>query len=280
MDTDSGSFRYGPATLHYHRSGSGRRTLVAFHGFGQQANALHSLCNTLGQEYTVYVIELFFHGRSQWHARGQVLANDQWQAIMTAFLDSQGIGRFSLLGFSIGGKLATTLMQAMPQRIDQLYLVAPDGLTKNFWYRLATGSRIMRSLLRYIIFRPQVFFSLISVLGSLRLLNRSMTRFVASQMNTRHKRWRVYNTWITFRHLGMPARQAASLINEHDIKTHVLLGKYDQVITRRSLGRFLRHARRAQLHELNAGHSNLLEHTARFFETQPGHRHVDAVPLT
>jgi len=53
------------ATLVYRKSGSAKKTLLLFHGFGQDHTAFDAI-DTLNELYTCYSFDLFFHGQSTW----------------------------------------------------------------------------------------------------------------------------------------------------------------------------------------------------------------------
>jgi pimeloyl-ACP methyl ester carboxylesterase len=48
-------------------------------------------------------------------------------ALINALLDARGLPKVSLLGHSIGGRIAWTFAATAPQRVDKLVLLAPDG---------------------------------------------------------------------------------------------------------------------------------------------------------
>ncbi|MDP2006886.1 MAG: alpha/beta fold hydrolase, partial [Rubrivivax sp.] len=48
-------------------------------------------------------------------------------ALITTLLDQRGVARATLIGHSMGGRLAWRYAAAQPQRVERLVLVAPDG---------------------------------------------------------------------------------------------------------------------------------------------------------
>ncbi|HEY5824200.1 MAG TPA: hypothetical protein VIT44_07545, partial [Cyclobacteriaceae bacterium] len=60
------SLLFKNATLHYIKSGSGPKSLLLFHGFGQDHRSFDDLTIVLAGEYTLYSFDLFFHGESSW----------------------------------------------------------------------------------------------------------------------------------------------------------------------------------------------------------------------
>src|SRR5690242_12625904 len=96
--------RQNSSTLFYERKGNGRKTLLLFHGFGQDHATFNPLMEQLKDEYTFYSFDLYFHGKSNW-TNGEVpLEKHEWKNIINAFLKENSIEEFALLGFSLGGK--------------------------------------------------------------------------------------------------------------------------------------------------------------------------------
>ena len=48
-------------------------------------------------------------------------------AILTHFVDKLGLNQFSVIGHSMGGKMAWSLAASQPERVKALVLMAPDG---------------------------------------------------------------------------------------------------------------------------------------------------------
>jgi pimeloyl-ACP methyl ester carboxylesterase len=46
--------------------------------------------------------------------------------------------QYLLMGFSLDGRIALSVLELMPAGVSRLVLLAPDGLKINFWYWLST----------------------------------------------------------------------------------------------------------------------------------------------
>ena len=138
------SLSYKNSTLSYRKSGHGNKALLLFHGFGQHHQAFAALSDKLAPYFTLYAFDLFFHGNSQWNEGEQPLEKVMWKDILTKFLDEHNIGKFSVLGFSLGGKFALVSLELFPAQVEQIILLAPDGVKTSFWYSLATYPLLLR----------------------------------------------------------------------------------------------------------------------------------------
>jgi pimeloyl-ACP methyl ester carboxylesterase len=252
------SFTFKEATLHYVKSGYGPKVLFAFHGFGQDYKAFSKLMDQPDIPCTLYAFDLFFHGRSKWEKGETPLEKSYWHEIMRDFLQQEKIDRFSLVGFSIGAKFALVTLESFPNMIDEVYLLAPDGIKVNFWYTLATGSRMFRWVFKRMITKPELFNNLVELAHILRLIDRGVMRFAKSQMNTFEKRNRVYFSWVVFSRLRFNLVQLSNHINSHRIRLTIVVGQYDKIITTESMNTLIKKLTRPQLIILETGHHQIL----------------------
>ncbi len=137
-----------PVRLHYRKEGTGRKAMITFHGFGQTGLDMQPVAQAMAPEYTTYHVDIFFHGSSYWHSDIEYLAKPEWIRIFSALMDKERIDRFSLAAFSMGGKFALTTIEFLASRIDEVYLIAPDGIRTSPWYSLATYPMYVRQYFR------------------------------------------------------------------------------------------------------------------------------------
>lgn len=243
--------------IHYQVHGRGPHTLLLFHGFGQDSNAFKNMTEAVQEHFTCYSFDLFFHGSSAWSKEDAPLEKETWQKIVQQFLVENNIGRFSVLGFSLGARFALTATEAFPARIDHVFLLAPDGIRENTWYRLATSP--LRSLFKSMITHPSRFATLITLAGKLHLAPPFLLRFAESQMSSEEKRWRVYHAWVVFRRLRVDIPAWAGLIRENNINTVIILASQDHVITKDHIQALLGQLPAAPLHVLPCRHQGLID---------------------
>lgn len=253
------SVKYKNSTLAYQKSGHGEKVLLLFHGFGQNKQIFNELAQSVHDQYTLYAIDLFFHGNSQWSKGEVALEKKEWLEIMTQFLAENKVERFSVLGFSLGGKFALATFELFPTRIDQLFLLAPDGIKTNFWYSLATYPLLLRNFFKSMILKPGRLHSLTSILHTLKIVDNGLLRFARSQMDSREKRERVYYSWVVFRHLKFDMKEIAALLLKYSVRLTLIAGKHDKIITTENMQRLLRHVRDYQLEILDTGHNGVID---------------------
>ena len=256
-------FEFQKSRLGYMKAGNGPGSLLIFHGFGQDHTIFNQLAEELKDQFTLYAFDLFFHGQSEWQYGEKPLSKPFWSNLLESFLQEAKIEKFSLIGYSLGGKFALASMECLPSRVNGIYLIAPDGIKTNTWYSLATYPLVLRSLFKSLISKPERFHSIIKLAHSLRLADPKVIRFAESQMDTEEKRKRVYYSWVVFRRLKFNINKLAGLVNTHDIILWVIVGKHDRVITPENMQDLLSQVPQHTLKVLDSGHSTLIHESVK-----------------
>lgn len=251
-------FQFTDCQLAYHILGNGPKALLAFHGFGQDSNIFRPLQSTIGHQYTVYAIDLFFHGESQFPA-GQVLTKPIWQRLIDAFLREHAIDRFSVIGFSLGGRFALIMAEQYTHQLEQLILIAPDGITKTGWYWLATSSPPGRWLFGVVLRHLSVLSRAGQVLVRLGALHRTVMRFAEVSLATPEQRRQVYVSWTTFRLLTVNISALASLLSRSTVRVRFFTGYFDQILPEHYINPLTKRLHSYELTVLKTGHNRLIE---------------------
>ena len=249
---------YKKHLLHYVKTGNGKDPLLVFHGFGQDHTLYVPLLRSLSKKYTLYIIDLFFHGKSEWNEGERPLEKETWNNIIGVLLGEEQITTFSIMAYSLGGKFALTTLEGYAQRMKEIFLIAPDGISTSFWYSLATWPIVLRKFFRSMIFQHKRFVMIAQNLNRLKLVDKGLIRFADYQMNSQAKRERVYYSWVVFRHLTFDLKKIGRVINDNDIRLTLIAGKYDKVIRAEKMDRLLKHVRHHRLEILESGHTGLI----------------------
>ncbi len=244
--------------LFYKKYGNGDRVILAFHGYGQDARVFESVASTM-PAYTFYSFALFYHDQSIWYQDGRPLTSEVWVDLIAHFLKKENIDRFSLLGFSLGGKPVLVTMMGFKEHVDEVFLIAPDGIHQNIWYRIATGSIAGRSIFKNMISSYDFSSGMIKLAGRLKLLHKKVERFVMREMATENQRQQVYNTWLLYRNLQLKNSVIANTANAYKIPINFYTGSYDKVVTFQQLIPLYKKLKYKKHVALNSGHSNLIK---------------------
>lgn len=254
-------FIYNASQLAYRQFGRGPAIMLAFHGFGQDGRVFYPLQHAAGERYTIYALDLFFHGESQL-VDNHLLTKTDWQNLMNAFLSCHTIERFTLIGFSLGGRFALITAESFADRLDQLILLAPDGITENFWHWLATSSKPGRWLLKVVFKRLTLLNVLFQVVEKTKLVNSRRVDFVKMSLKSENRRDQVYRAWTTFHLFNPDLMLLEERLTRFPVRLRVFMGNADQVIPVATVYPLLKRLHAYELTVLKAGHYRLIDKVA------------------
>ena len=94
--------------------------LIILHGFFASSRNWRQVAEKLSVKHHVYVLDIRNHGASPHHP---IMDYSAMAADVLAFMDASGIKTASLLGHSMGGKVAMWFALNYPERVDKLLVV-------------------------------------------------------------------------------------------------------------------------------------------------------------
>lgn len=250
-------------TLPYRIYGQGSQALLAFHGFGRSREDFRIFETELGGVFTIYSFDLPYHQQAHVSpdAKNPAFTMETIHDLLSILCRERNIDRFSVMGYSLGGKIALGCLEVMGDRIDHAILLAPDGLKINPFYFIGTRTLLGSFLFKSIIHHPGLLLKTGNLLEKLKLLNPKINHFVKHHMDTVPKRRRVFQVWMLYRKFIPDLKQIAQHVNRQHIQLFLFFGHYDSVIPVRlsdNLIRFLQN--KEVLHIIRHGHKLLEKH--------------------
>lgn len=253
--------------LPFTQLGSGPRTLLAFHGIGQDGTSCFApALKSLYLHYTIYAFDLPFHGQHS-DAAFEVISKTDWKDSIAHFLNQNHISRFDITGFSIGGRFALATLEAFAKNIDNAFLIAPDGVSEHPMYALATRIPPARWIYGWLMRHPRVFFPGVHVARTLKLASKSLVRFTQQVLNTPEKRQTIYRSWVAFRDLRFDIPALVKTANANQVTIYLFAGVYDSLLKPKAVRKLAELLPEKQYVELKSGHTRLVEHAATWICT-------------
>jgi pimeloyl-ACP methyl ester carboxylesterase len=134
--------------------------IVLLHGFGASLHTWEPWAEALQAEFRVIRLDLPGSGLSPPDPTGDY-SDARSMALLTALLDQLGLARASLIGNSMGGRIAWSYAARHPERVRALVLVSPDGFASpGFDYGKAPEVPATLKLMRYSLPKPLLRMSL------------------------------------------------------------------------------------------------------------------------
>jgi pimeloyl-ACP methyl ester carboxylesterase len=219
--------RYKNSVISYYRFGNGPGIAVCFHGYGEDATMFSFFAKYAGDQYSFYSIDLPFHGKTDWK-EGLDFTHEDLVQITSMITNSAA--KLTVMGFSLGGRIALSLYQADPKKVEKLILLAPDGLKINFWYWLATQTWVGKKFFAFTMKNPGWFFGFLKLLNKLKLVNASIFKFVNFYIGDAEVRRLLYNRWVTLRKIKPGIKSIKFSIRENKTPVRLIYGKHDRII--------------------------------------------------
>jgi pimeloyl-ACP methyl ester carboxylesterase len=263
-------------TLAFQIFGHGEKKMIAFHGFGQESSVYQEL-SLVFPHYTIYSIDLFFHGQSEWYGDLDSLDFAKWGNIMQEFITHYQVDNFDIIGFSMGGRMALATISIFFKNINHLFLLAPDGIQLNPWYKIATKISPLQKIFKYVTHsETDIYSKTIGHLDKYGLIHKHILKLAEVEMNTPQKRKRVYHTWMLYRFLEINLNDFAEMVNQRKIKTSFFVGKYDKLINIHAIKPLYHQLQKSHIEILDCGHHRLIHHFAKWVKTNSSYFEANA----
>ena len=210
--------------------------IFLFHGFGQTKGLFETFVPSVLPYYSVIAVDLFFHGESTVNEKdNDPISINRWNALFNQIVEKHVINRFSLLSYSMGSRFVVTLLNAYAARINKIVLIAPDGFGNNFWFGVATSTKLTRSMFWLTMKQPWWILLIVRIFGATGLFNSITKRFIERNLKSGEDRRKIYASWIYFRELTISKDDFVRLICENKIDLMFFCGKEDQLVAKKSL---------------------------------------------
>ncbi|HSZ84650.1 MAG TPA: alpha/beta hydrolase [Puia sp.] len=255
---------YKSSQIHYYKAGAGDKLLLCFHGYGEFAESFSFLEKSIANDFTLLAIDFPFHGKTIWNEE-LVFTPEDLVTILEKIIEEASFqnSKISLLGFSMGGRVALHLLQSIPTKIEKIILLAPDGLKINFWYWLATQTSIGNKLFYFTANKPSWFFLLMNTADKLRLVNQSVFKFANHYLHDKQMRNELYDRWTVMRQFKPNIKKIKQDIRANNIQLRLLYGRFDKVIRYKNAEKFMNGIEsNCILSIINSGHELLKEKNA------------------
>ncbi len=128
--------------------------VLMLHGFGSSLHTWDIWAQTLSAQHRVIRVDLPGSGLSLLDPAGDY-RDARALELLLALMDQLGVDRTSIVGHSMGGRIAWTFAARHPERVHKLVLVAPDGFASpRFDYGKTVDVPGALAVMRYVLPRP------------------------------------------------------------------------------------------------------------------------------
>jgi pimeloyl-ACP methyl ester carboxylesterase len=238
--------------LHYLKMGTGKRLALAFPGYANTASLFLPFEAYLGKEFTLLSFDLPHHGKSEWDE--DKLHKKDLAVLMQQLIEEYKVEKVSLVGYSMGGRVCLTLTELVPEKVDNVLLIASDGLVFNPFYYFVTRTAIGKRMFNNFLVNPKQYLKLITWLKERKVLDSSRYKFFMYYLESENDRSFLLKVWPAMSHITPERRKLSAAIKRFNIPVFVFMGAYDKIIPVLHAKRFKGDIPSVHLHVLEKGH--------------------------
>lgn len=243
----------------YHEYGSGEKLLFAFHGYGMSGSQFDVFEKSLLKQFRIVSFDHFFHGTSYLEEvnEASILAGmdpEFLKAYITTWFEQFGEERFSLMGYSIGANFALFLAENFAPMVDELILLAPDGLMPHKGFQFLRTSFIGQKLFRKMTYSDWMMGRVLGFLKQLRVIDHSLYTIARHEISTPEKRQDAYFTLHFLKNIKPDIVQIATLINRYHIRCRLYFGEFDDLVPLKNSSKFVKFISKPELYVVPMGH--------------------------
>lgn len=258
----SSYLQYGQSRVEYRQFGNGPELLIAFHGFSDKAALFDVLEPAFSKNYTFYAISLPYHGHTQWQPR--LFTRNDISQIISLIAEKEQKKRFSLMGYSMGGKIVLNMVPVFASYLNKVYLLAPDGIKTHRLYDIHAMPAIGLSLIKSLLKRPRWLFALAGLLYRQKILSKFLYDFTLNHFGTPAQRERFFNVSESIMQFAPSLPDVRQHLNQYRVPVEMYLGMRDEVIPPEAGMHFGKGLVLFDMHLLDKGHLLVDADLARF----------------
>jgi pimeloyl-ACP methyl ester carboxylesterase len=233
--------------------GEGKRLLLAFHGYGHEGSTLHIFTPWLQAAYTCYFIDLPHHGGSHWPEKA-ALQPAGLAKLAQYCMDKEQVTQFSLLGYSMGGRICLQLVELLPAQIDKVTLLATDGLETDLFYYLMVRNPLGKSFFKMLTERPERILQLLNWLHRKGWLAAQLHKIATYHLGNAASRDLLSRVWPAMAALIPNRKKVRNSIQQFKIPVAIFMGRYDKLMPPARAQRFAAGLPTVQVEVLEKGH--------------------------
>lgn len=259
------SLHYGK--LAYLKKGVGKDVFLIFHGFGQTHRDMMAFDQIRKPGQKFLFVDQFYHGQSHWANSSSLLTKSAWKELIKGFQIQEEFQDFHLIGYSMGGKFSLLTYELFPNQVNSLTLIAPDGIKTGLWYSMSSYPNYFHPLFKRVVFKPNRFFSFMEGLNSAGLVEKSLVKFVKTQMETRSKRAQAYFIWKVFGTVQLQLGKIIRIARKNpELPITLFIGEFDKMVTAENLERFSNKIPHLKKVSLPVGHGRLIQAAVEYLK--------------
>jgi pimeloyl-ACP methyl ester carboxylesterase len=245
--------------LHYYQFGNGPQAMLCFHGYGMHGKQFKLLETTLGEKYTFYGFDLFFHKETKLHDQNlpavkKGISKEALAALINEFCVHKNIGRFSVIGYSMGTHYATAITEQLSALIDEYIIAAPSALKPGALITFFSKNKMGNKILEKLALHENFLLKTLKLFRRIGAIDTEAYQILFNEIATAELRFNFYACFTYLRFLETNEDQLLQALEQQNIKSIFIFGKKDKAFPPGIGKAFIEKLKRAEVVVLNEGH--------------------------
>ena len=233
--------------------------MLCFHGFGMHGKQFLTLERTLGDRYTFWGFDLLFHKATK--LKDQSLSNIKngltkkaLAGFISEFCTAHEIERFSVIGYSMGTHYATTIVEELPDKINEYILAAPSSMKPGNIIRFFSRNKVGNKIIERISLSRNGLFNLLNLFRKTRIIDAEAYGILLKEIETHELRFNLYASLTYLRFLITDEAKLIQVLNNHPIRSIFVFGKKDKTYPLEIGQKLVSQVKNAEVINLDEGH--------------------------
>ncbi|MCY1527208.1 hypothetical protein D9M68_622670 [compost metagenome] len=195
--------------------------------------------------YTFWGFDLFFHEQTRLKDSSiddikTGLQKIRLVKLVEDFCAEMGIGRFSVIGYSMGSHYATVLAEALAHRIDEYIVAAPSSVKPGKLIRFFSRNKFGNAILERLCFSKTALINSINLFKGLAIIDATGQQILRKEVKTAELRFNLYACLTYLQHLETDEELLIRMLNDHQVKSYFIFGIRDKMYLPRIANKFFR----------------------------------------
>lgn len=208
--------------------GRGETLLIAIHGFGEHSKLFDGLDSSFSENKWMMAFDLPFHGKTEWNK--QECGREDIKHIIEMLLERAQKTTCTLLGFSLGGRIALSLWPDMQGKVETMTLLAPDGIRTKGLAWPETIPFLFRKLIRRWILSSKRSGRLFQWFSRQLWLPDTSRKFAHRQLSNPERLRTSLNWWVSLDAFPVSAAMIRKMASLDPIPVQIWVGTRDPLI--------------------------------------------------
>lgn len=233
--------------------------MLCFHGFGMHGKQFRALGPVLGEKYTFYGFDLFFHEKTKLTDQSlpgvkKGISKKAFARIIEDFCTYEQIERFSVIGYSMGSHYATVVTEELGNRVNEYIIVAPASINPGMLTRFFCKNKIGQKILEKVVLSEKAITGMIKLFKRLRLLDAASRDILYKEVATEELRFNFYACFVYLRFFETDEFQLIKTLQEQNVRSIFIFANRDRMYPRATGDAFLKKLPHAEVFVLDENH--------------------------